>query len=242
MKMTIKDRTKKNTRRRNGVRKILLGLISSGLALTCLNGCGKEKAHYEDVQRRAEKYFKEKYGEKASVVDSIVAGNSGLFGYLGVKDRAYEMSDGTMVYWDDDEEYFADNRQAEEIAAALTGKVIEPAMSAMDPDYRVSDYSFNRTNMDSFDEMVYREYFDGNLEAFADREEIRMYDFEALVHESACPGGVEAFYESTGKYLKRNGGRVIVLREETGDDPAFVLGANWPEGDRRIRAVRCCLE
>lgn len=237
MKMTIKDRTKKNTRRRSGVRKPLLGLISVGLALTCLSGCAKKKAHYEDVQRRAEKYFKEKYGEKASVVSSKAAGNSGLFGYVSVKDRAYEMSDGTMVYWNDEAQYFADNRQSEEIASALTSRVIEPALAAMDPDCRVSDYSFNRTEMDSFDEMVYREYFDGDLEAFAEKEEIRFNDFEALVHESACPGGVEGFYDSVGRYLKGDYGSIAVLREETGEDPPFEFGRERPEGDRRIRAV-----
>lgn len=236
MKKTIKDTIKNSGRKSRGL-KTLLRLMSVGLALTCLSGCAKEKAHYENVQRKAEKYFKEKYGEKASVVKSTVAGNSGLFGYMGVKDRAYEMSDGTMVYWDDDEEYFADNKQAEEIAAALKGKVIEPALAAMDPDYRVSDYSFNRTNMDSFDEMVYREYFDGNLEAFAEKEAIRFDDFEVIVHESSYRAGVEGFYDTVGKYLKGDFGRVVVLREEAGDDPAFEPGAVWAEGDVRVRAI-----
>ena len=66
MKKTIKNRTDKNSGRRSGVRKPLL-LMAVGLMLTCLSGCGKEKAHYADVQRKAEKFFKEKYGEKASV-------------------------------------------------------------------------------------------------------------------------------------------------------------------------------
>ena len=232
--MKNKNRNKKQM---NTVWKTLLRIISAGLTLICLCGCGKQKAHYEEVRRKAEKYFKEKYGEKAEVVDSIVAGNNGLFGYLGVDDRAYEMSDGTMVYWNDKEEYFADNKQAEEIAAALTNKVVEPALAAMDPDSRVSEYSFNRTNMDSFDEMVYREYFDGNLEEFAGKEEIRLQDFEALVHESAYREGVEGFFDSISRYLKGYGGRVVVLREDTGEDPPFELGVNWPEGDRRVRAV-----
>lgn len=237
MKKTIENRTDKNSRRKSSAWKTLLGFIPVVLALTCLSGCAKEKAHYKDVQRKAEKYFKEKYGEKASVVKSTVAGNSGLFGYLGVKDRAYEMSDGTMVYWDDEEEYFADNKQAEEIAAALKGKVIEPALAAMDPDCRVSEYTFNRTNKDSFDEMVFREYYDGNLEAFAEKETIRFNDFEAMVHESAYRAGVEGFYDTLGKYLKGDFGRVVVLREEAGDDPAFVPGEVWSEGDVRVRAI-----
>ena len=130
MKKSIRNRTDKNSGRRSGVRKPLL-LMAVGLMLTCLSGCAKEKAHYEDVKRKAEKYFKEKYGEKASVVDSTV-----------------EMSDGTMVYWNDEEQYFADNKQTEEITAALRSKVIEPALSAMDPGCRVNEYTFNRTRMD----------------------------------------------------------------------------------------------
>ena len=211
MKKSIRNRTDKNSGRRSGVRKPLL-LMAVGLMLTCLSGCAKEKAHYTDVQRKAEKYFKEKYGEKASVVNSTVAGNYGLFGYLGVKDRAYEMSDGTMVYWNDEEQYFADNKQTEEITAALRSKVIEPALSAMDPGCRVNEYTFNRTRMDSFDETVFREYYDGNLEAFAEKEEIIFSDFEAMVHESAYRAGVEEFYNTVGKYLKGDFGRVVVLR------------------------------
>ena len=236
MKKSIRNRTDKNSGRRSGVRKPLL-LMAVGLMLTCLSGCAKEKAHYTDVQRKAEKYFKEKYGEKASVVNSTVAGNYGLFGYLGVKDRAYEMSDGTMVYWNDEEQYFADNRQTEEITAALRSKVIEPALSAMDPGCRVNEYTFNRTRMDSFDETVFREYYDGNLEAFAEKEEIIFSDFEAMVHESAYRAGVEEFYNTVGKYLKGDFGRVVVLREEAGDDPAFVPGEVWSEGDVRVRAI-----
>ena len=142
-----------------------------------------------------------------------------------------------MVYWNDEEQYFADNKQTEEITAALRSKVIEPALRAMDPDCRVSDYSFNRTNMESFDEMVFREYFDGNLEAFAEKEAIRFDDFEAMVHESAYRAGVEGFYDTVGKYLKGDFGRVVVLREEAGDDPAFVPGEVWSEGDVRVRAI-----
>ena len=79
--------------------------------------------------------------------------------------------------------------------------------------------------------------FDGNLEAFAEKETITFNDFEVMVHESAYRTGVEGFYDTVGKYLKGDSGRVVVLREEAGDDPAFVPGQVWSEGDVRVRAI-----
>ena len=133
-------------KKRSGVLRTILKTLPAFLALACLAGCSREeREHYKEVEKNAAAYYKNKYGEDVTVVDSKVAGNSGLFGYHGVVDRAYEMSDGTQVYWNDEEEYFADNRQAEEIAAALRSEVIEPALAEMDPDHTVTEYSFNRT-------------------------------------------------------------------------------------------------
>ena len=43
-------------------------------------------------------------------------GDYGLLVYIGVKNRAYEMSDGFSVFWDDSEQVFADNAQAQDVA------------------------------------------------------------------------------------------------------------------------------
>ena len=213
-------------------------LLPAGLALAALAGCGKEKAHYDEVERKAVEYYKDKYGDKVTVVDGFKAGNSGLFGYIGVDDRAYEMSDGAMVYWNEGEQYFADNRQAEEIVAALKSRVVEPAVAQMDPDAYVSEYSFNRTGMDSFDEMVFRGYFDGDLEKFTAAEEVRLGDFGAVVHESAYRAKIEEFFNTIDKYLGGYaGGTVVVCRDEFAGEwpPAELL--SWPEGNLKVRAV-----
>ena len=84
------------------------------LALLLLSGC--TSLHYENVERRALKYYKEKYGLKdVDIKRSYKAGNNGMFGYTETEDRAYEMSDGYSVYWNNTQKYFADDRQAKEI-------------------------------------------------------------------------------------------------------------------------------
>ena len=97
-------------------RMIRAAAFAAILLLSVLSaGCGKEARHYQQVEKDAVLYYQAKYGGRETVADSFKAGNDGLFGYIGVKDRAYEMSDGFYVYWNDSEGYFADNRQAEEI-------------------------------------------------------------------------------------------------------------------------------
>ena len=225
-------------KKRSGVLRTILKTLPAFLALACLAGCSREeREHYKEVEKNAAAYYKNKYGEDVTVVDSKVAGNSGLFGYHGVVDRAYEMSDGTQVYWNDEEEYFADNRQAEEIAAALRSEVIEPALAEMDPDHTVTEYSFNRTGFDSFDESVFREYFDGDLEDFAGREKIAVRNLDAVVHEFCYRAKVEQFFASVGKYLSQNRATIAVLRDDPAVDEPFVAGSDWPEGDLRVKGV-----
>ena len=73
-------------------------LLTVLLCLFLLGGCAEERRHYASVEKQAQKWYREKYGIKdATVTDSFKAGNAGLFGYLDVKDRAYEMSDRKSV-------------------------------------------------------------------------------------------------------------------------------------------------
>ncbi len=59
--MKNKNRNKKQM---NTVWKTLLRIISAGLTLICLCGCGKQKAHYEEVRRKAEKVFQREIWRK----------------------------------------------------------------------------------------------------------------------------------------------------------------------------------
>lgn len=213
-------------------------LLPAGIALACLAGCGKEKAHYDEVERKAVEYYKDKYGDKVTVVNGFKAGNSALFGYIGVDDRAYEMSDGTMVYWNDKEEYFADNRQAAEITAALRSQVVEPALEELDPGASVTmGYSFNRTGMESFDECVFREYFDGDIEAFAAREVITIRDLDAAVHESAYPERIERFYNRLHEYMRGYPGYIGVYRDEYADEMPLDPNIFDMRGSVKVRAI-----
>ena len=94
-------------------------LVLLAMSVFLASGCASEK-HYRAVEKKALEYYQDKYGlEDITVTDSYKAGNSGLFGYLDVEDRAYEMSDGNSVFWDEDNERFSDNAQADEINEAF---------------------------------------------------------------------------------------------------------------------------
>ena len=57
------------------------------LCAALLTGCG-DSAHYRKAERGAQRYYRDKYGGKETVTDSFKAGNSGLFGFIGVKEDA----------------------------------------------------------------------------------------------------------------------------------------------------------
>ena len=52
-----------------------------------------------------------------------------LFGWnmLFADDYVFEMSDGTKVYWDENGGYYADDKQADEIVAAIQDNIMAPA-------------------------------------------------------------------------------------------------------------------
>ena len=79
------------------MRKRVLLAVLLAVCGCLLTGCG-DAVHYKAVEKKAASYYKQKYGgRKPEIVDSFKAGNSGLFGYIGVKDRAYELEDGKAL-------------------------------------------------------------------------------------------------------------------------------------------------
>ena len=198
-------------------RKIVLRSILAGIAAVAipmaLTGCGKSAAHYKKVEKDAVRYYKEKYGDTVTVENTIVAGNSGLFGYLGVKDRAYELSDGMKVYWNESGQYYADNRQAEEIATAIREEIMKPAIAELGAEAVVSEYSINRTGMESFDECVYKEFYDGNIRDYAKKESIRISDFSAAITAQDFKEKTERFCKALESYSLKGGGEIGVAGE-----------------------------
>ncbi|MCR5810495.1 MAG: hypothetical protein K6G34_03680 [Lachnospiraceae bacterium] len=145
-------------------------VLTVGILSLLLTGCNNEdKKHHEEVMKNAEAYFENKYGEKAAINDYYAVGNTGTFGWdmLFADDYVFEMSDGTKVYWDENGGYYADDKQADEITTAIREKIMAPALAELGDEAVVSEYTFNRCDMDSFKGMVFRNYFDGDIFAFA---------------------------------------------------------------------------
>ena len=180
-------------------------LILCILCLFLLSGCVEERVHYASVEKKAQTWYRKKYGLKdVSITSSFKAGNSGLFGYIGVADRAYEMSDGYFVYWDDDKETFYDNRQAEEINRDFDEEILSPLLQSIPAEYFVSEYSLNRTGMESFDECVFHELYEGDIISFLKAEKPEPYRLKITLRQKdgfdheAC---AEALYRALKPYL-----------------------------------------
>ena len=173
------------------------------LALLLLSGC--TSLHYENVERRALKYYKEKYGLKdVDIKRSYKAGNNGMFGYTETEDRAYEMSDGYSVYWNNTQKYFADDRQAEEIKEDFDSEILVPMLDKVTKNRLVAAYDLNRTAMTSFDHCVFTSLYEGDIKAYLEKEKARPYDLriflekeEGVDHEQR----INEFNEVMSQYL-----------------------------------------
>ncbi len=193
-------------------------LISAGY----LSGCARDKAHYEAVQKKALSYYRKKYNDrKVTITESYKAGNSGLFGYIGVKDRAYDLSDGYSIYWNETEQTYADNRQAEEITAAFEEEILKPALAEFGVPLSYSVCSLNRTGMESFDECVYTAYYDGDLRKFLQAENPELSDLTVELEENDSvdiEGKISGFHETLSTWV-RGSVTVNVLRKDSGFVP-----------------------
>lgn len=180
----------------------LLAVVLSAAALLC--GCESSR-HYASVEKQALKYYQKKYGVKGvEIVDVNAAGDYGLFGYIGVKNRAYEMSDGFSVFWDDSEQVFADNAQAQAIRADFEREILQPLVGSFSYPYKTLPASLGRTGYESFDECVFTAYYDGDIRAFLREEKPAMDDFRIALQtedREGCEREIEAFYEALSEYV-----------------------------------------
>ncbi|MCR4949989.1 MAG: hypothetical protein K6A40_01560 [Solobacterium sp.] len=202
-----------------------MGILAA--AVSMLWGCTDRK-HYEEAEQNALKYYKNKYDLKdVSVVRSWKAGNYGLFGYIGVKDRAYEMSDGNTVYWADSTQKVADSRQAREIAEAFAKEIMDPLLDQFSFPKKVSSYSLNRTGYESYDECVFTAYFDGDIRSFLKKEQPAVRDLDIVLEtedQNKAEQEITALYDA----LKGNitgWGTAYILKDglnEITDDVQYV--------------------
>ena len=215
-------------------------ILPVGILSLLLTGCNNEdKNHHEDVVKNAEAYYESKYGEKAAINDYYAVGNSGTFGWnmLFADDYVFEMSDGTKVYWDENGGYYADDKQADEIVAAIQDSIMAPALAELGDDAVVSEYTFNRCDLDTFKGIVFRNYFDGDIFAFAKAENLEMRDFTVVISEEDFKGKVERFIADASPYFSKFGGQIAVASASyEGDLDLDTICHNAVIGDPIARA------
>lgn len=94
---------------------VLLAIVT----ILALGSCGNlGEFDEEDVARQAERYYAEKYGDDAHVVDVWEDRSYALFGYQSSGRAFCTMSDGQTVLVDFEDGVVGDNRQQDEITAA----------------------------------------------------------------------------------------------------------------------------
>ena len=94
---------------------VLLAMVT----VLALVGCGNlGEFDEEGVARQAERYYAEKYGDDARVVDVWEDRSYALFGYRSSGQAFCTMSDGQTVLVDFEDGVVGDNRQQDEITAA----------------------------------------------------------------------------------------------------------------------------
>ena len=172
------------------------------------------KGKKEDIAEKAVSYYEDKYDLKdVSLLSLIKAGNSGLFGYAGVKDLAFEISDGNFIYYDDEENKFYDTRQAAQIKEDFDGKLLPELLSEITSPYVLKDCRLNATNCESFDECVFHEYYDGDIRDYLAKERPSISDFLLTVQaQDDSKDQIASLYEKMASYLK-GGAEVRVVKE-----------------------------
>jgi len=199
----------------------LLGVLVLLTLLLC--GC-EDSRHYKQVEANALKYYKQKYNlDDVEVKNVLAAGNAGLFGYTGVKDRAYEMSDGNSVYWNEENGTFADNAQEEEIQKAFAEEILDPLLAEFSLPLKTTSFSLNRTDYESYDECVFTAFYDGDIRSFLKTEDPKLCDLVlAVENEDREKGEAEIvrFYDAMKEWVSGQSEAYILnsgLEDLTGD-------------------------
>ena len=100
-------------------RKLALLVLLALVTILVLAGCSNLGEFDEgDVARQAERYYAEKYGDDARVVDVWEDRSYALFGYRSSGQAFCTMSDGQTVLVDFEDGVVGDNRQQDEITGA----------------------------------------------------------------------------------------------------------------------------
>ena len=179
--------------------------------LFLLSSC---KDNGKDMQKKAKAYYEKKYDLKdVTLSDPFKAGNSGLFGYIGVEDLAFEVSDGSFIYYDKEEDRFYDSKQAEQIEEDFETKLLPELMKEIRSPYVLKDSRIAATRYESFDECVFHEYYDGDIRDYLAKERPSISDFLLTVQaQDDSKDQIASLYEKMASYFK-GGAEVRVVKE-----------------------------
>ena len=179
--------------------------------LFLLSSC---KDNGKDMQKKAKAYYEKKYDLKdVTLSDPFKAGNSGLFGYIGVEDLAFEVSDGSFIYYDKEEDRFYDSKQAEQIEEDFETKLLPELMKEIRSPYVLKDSRIAATRYESFDECVFHEYYDGDIKDYLAKERPSISDFLLTVQaQDDSKEQIASLYEKMASYFK-GGAEVRVVKE-----------------------------
>ena len=168
----------------------------------------------EDIAKKAKAYYEKKYDLKdATLSDPFKAGNSGLFGYIGVEDLAFEVSDGSFIYYDKEEDRFYDSKQAKQIEEDFETKLLPELMEEIRSPYVLKDSRIAATRYESFDECVFHEYYDGDIRDYLAKERPSIPDFLLTVQaQDDSKDQIASLYEKMASYFK-GGAEVRVVKE-----------------------------
>ena len=200
-------------------------MLSAALCLLLLlTGCARRR-NTEKYQIQALEYYRTKYSvEDVTVISAYKDGYyEGLFGYVDLKDMAYELSDGNTVYYRASEGSFADNAQGKTIVAAFQREVLKPLLSDFSFPVKYTAFDLYLPSFVSFEDCVFTTYYDGDIKSFLQKESPSLLISIALETEDVEAGEQEItrFYEALREDVSGRSEISILqsgLRELRGDD------------------------
>lgn len=155
-----------------------IGIVILLLLCVALGGCmtWEERAVLDTFPEKAAQYYTAKYGEDPDIVEADYYYT--CYGLPQRTDTIYGIcQDGTVILYQSDDDLFLDNRQERQITEALEqefeGSLAEIEATMDNGRFHVKSLSFSYRSM-GFESAFFHHYFDGDVKAFLEREDVRM--------------------------------------------------------------------
>lgn len=179
---------------------IILGMLML-LSLTML-GCDKlskeDKNNLDNYSIKAVNYYNDKYNCNVKMKSSDFDSNNGLFGATYDRNTVVVyMNDGSVIEYDISNDTFCDNRQGEEIKRDILSyidKELERAgLNSSNTIWKKDgDFAFNTVYIDDTDSYsMFSNYYDGDIRAYAKKENINFENVPKLYIKADKSTGVK---------------------------------------------------